>query len=281
MFIIIVLAILSQWFYSSLSALQARFLELIDLGVDKVRLAIHKKAHLRKFTYKIPRLSFLILFWLVLLICYTLIHHYAVWLSYAVFYILALICINMPIQNPWQTEFKSKGIYKKWLELFAVNGNDMANQQANKDNISNFEACGKAMLSMWCYSFILPLLFFSLPYGDIICLSWIMLRYVCLQLNNTYLICIIEWIPRHIILILSAIIGNFESCISSAKQEKNSQRNIQITADKDIEGWLWSGVKGAINIDIINSNYHYQQFLVFLSKLVLAVIILYILTSFL
>ncbi|MFM2344425.1 MAG: hypothetical protein RLZZ210_1036 [Pseudomonadota bacterium] len=280
--ILILLAIVTQWFYPKLSNIQNKFLNIIDDTVDKTRLAIHKNAKLRKSTYKIPRWFFIIILWGILLIIYTIVNYYAELLSHILFYGICILCINMPISAPWKSQFTAQTIYKKWIELFSISGNEMASEQAqsNAMSIANFEECGQSMLAMWCYYFILPLLFLSLPNGDFICLTWLIIKHVCLQLKNIYLIYLIEWIPRHIILLISAILGNFESCISNARQEKKMQRSIQDISEQDSESWLWCGVKGAINIDIINSDYHYQQFLAFLSKMVLAVIVLYLFTCF-
>jgi hypothetical protein len=290
---IIIIAIVGQWLYPSFAQLQLVLLNNLYKLLQSLSEKLNRLTYIQKISPKIQQWLWMLLFWLICCILYYSIQNtFFVLILNAFFYVFA---IYMPMPAIWvlykNTQFTSKNIYHKYLQIFATYGQHILVLQNTNTNTKNkmegdnieiidYETYAKAIFAMWCYHFLLPLLLFCLPHGGFIAFTWIILRYTCMRIQNMYLIYTVEWLPRQFLLILSALLGYFEKCIKQAKLEKHYQNSLQFITDKDIESWLWQGVKGAINLNYIDSRLAYDEFIRFLAKLILAVSLGYIFSYF-
>ncbi len=283
-------SIIGQWLYPALSQLQFILLNIIHKALQRLATFFNTAKHLQPIGQKMQLWVWVALFWLLCSVIYFYSQD-----TFLALFIMAFLCafaIYMPMPPLWvlykKTDFTTKNkkinIYHKYLRIFATYGQHMLTLQ-NTEKINtiqtpDYETYAKAMLAMWCYHFFLPLLLLCLPHGGFIVFSWVVLRHTCLRIHNMYLIYVIEWLPRQFLLILSGLLGYFEKCIKQAKIEKQYQNSVHLIADKDIESWLWQGIKGAINLNHVDSRQNYDDFVRFLAKLVLAVILVFIFTRF-
>jgi len=272
--IIILLVILIKWFLPNIFNNQEILLNYIDKKIDIMQVKIHR-AKKQKYIKYLPRWLYFFIFWLIINYIYIKTPILRILLEFT----LCLMYIEVPLSRPWTHNLydKNLSILKNWKNLFIFSGDNILNHLKKTQN-SNFEESGEAIFKIWMNNFIFPLIFLIPKYGFVFFSFWVICKYILKNIEQNYILkkilYILEYIPSYIVLFISALIGNFVSCFSSAKQNTNYK------SANNLQKWLWASIKGAINLDVLNTNYHFSEYLIFMSKLILSILVLYIFTYF-